>query len=75
MPDRRTPRGLDGKAEHEDSNQGRGADRRRRGSRVGRAGRRSPHLATHVMPLDQVPHGYELFKTKDDGCTRSVFRS
>ncbi|WP_274383883.1 hypothetical protein [Saccharothrix deserti] len=42
---------------------------------MGRAGRRSPHLATHVMPLDQVPHGYELFKTKDDGCTRSVFRS
>ncbi|MGW4114636.1 hypothetical protein ACWEFJ_27495 [Actinosynnema sp. NPDC004786] len=32
------------------------------------------HLATHVMPLDDAPRGYELLKTKEDGCTRAVFR-
>ncbi|WP_309117846.1 zinc-dependent alcohol dehydrogenase [Saccharothrix sp.] len=32
------------------------------------------HLATHVMPLDDAPRGYDLFKSKEDGCTRSVFR-
>ncbi len=31
-------------------------------------------LATHVMPLDDSPRGYELFKDKRDGCVRSVFR-
>ncbi|MFS0700659.1 zinc-dependent alcohol dehydrogenase [Cellulomonas sp. 179-A 4D5 NHS] len=31
------------------------------------------HLATHVMPLDDGPRGYELFKKKQDGCVRSVF--
>lgn len=29
------------------------------------------HLATHVMPLDDAPRGYELFKTKEDDCTRA----
>ena len=32
------------------------------------------HLATHVMPLDDGPRGYEMFKTKQDGCVRAVFR-
>ncbi|MGA1813960.1 zinc-dependent alcohol dehydrogenase [Frondihabitans sp. 4ASC-45] len=32
------------------------------------------HLATHVLPLEQGPQGYEMFKTKDDGCVRAVFR-
>ncbi|WP_254786949.1 zinc-dependent alcohol dehydrogenase [Curtobacterium sp. MCBA15_001] len=32
------------------------------------------HLATHVLPLDQGPHGYEMFKNKEDGCVRAVFR-
>ncbi|WP_210505246.1 zinc-dependent alcohol dehydrogenase [Naasia sp. SYSU D00057] len=32
------------------------------------------HLATHVMPLDEAARGYELFKSKGDGCVRSVFR-
>jgi threonine dehydrogenase-like Zn-dependent dehydrogenase len=31
------------------------------------------HLATHVMPLDQGPEGYRLFKDKLDGCVRTVF--
>ena len=31
------------------------------------------HLATHVMPLDDAPEGYRLFKDKEDGCVRSVF--
>jgi threonine dehydrogenase-like Zn-dependent dehydrogenase len=32
------------------------------------------HLATHVMPLDEAPRGYEMFKEKEDGCVRAVFR-
>jgi threonine dehydrogenase-like Zn-dependent dehydrogenase len=32
------------------------------------------HLATHVMPLDQGPEGYRIFKEKEDGNLRSVFR-
>jgi threonine dehydrogenase-like Zn-dependent dehydrogenase len=31
------------------------------------------HLATHVLPLDEGPTGYKLFKDKRDGCVRSVF--
>ena len=31
------------------------------------------HLATHVMPLDDAPEGYRLFKEKQDNCVRSVF--
>lgn len=31
------------------------------------------HLATHVMPLDQGPRGYQMFKEKQDGCVRAVF--
>jgi threonine dehydrogenase-like Zn-dependent dehydrogenase len=32
------------------------------------------HLATHVMPLDEGPKAYELFKNKEDGCVRVVLR-
>jgi threonine dehydrogenase-like Zn-dependent dehydrogenase len=31
------------------------------------------HLATHVMPLDQAPEGYRIFKEKEDNCVRAVF--
>jgi threonine dehydrogenase-like Zn-dependent dehydrogenase len=31
------------------------------------------HLATHVMPLEQAPQGYRMFKDKEDGCVRAVF--
>jgi threonine dehydrogenase-like Zn-dependent dehydrogenase len=31
------------------------------------------HLATHVMPLDDAPAGYAMFKEKEDGCVRAVF--
>jgi threonine dehydrogenase-like Zn-dependent dehydrogenase len=31
------------------------------------------HLATHVMPLDEGPRGYEMFKQKEDSCVRAVF--
>ena len=31
------------------------------------------HLATHVMPLEQGPHGYDIFKAKQDDCLRAVF--
>jgi len=30
------------------------------------------HMATHVMPLDEGPRGYDLFKNKEDGCLRAV---
>jgi threonine dehydrogenase-like Zn-dependent dehydrogenase len=32
------------------------------------------HLATHVMPLDDGPDGYAMFKEQTDGCVRAVFR-
>ncbi|SDD64583.1 zinc-dependent alcohol dehydrogenase [Auraticoccus monumenti] len=32
------------------------------------------HLATHVMPLEDGPKGYQMFKDKEDGCVRAVFR-
>jgi threonine dehydrogenase-like Zn-dependent dehydrogenase len=31
------------------------------------------HLATHVLPLDDGPDGYRVFKDKQDDCVRSVF--
>jgi threonine dehydrogenase-like Zn-dependent dehydrogenase len=32
------------------------------------------HLATHVMSLEDGARGYEMFKAKEDGCVRAVFR-
>jgi threonine dehydrogenase-like Zn-dependent dehydrogenase len=32
------------------------------------------HLATHILPLDQGPQAYTMFKNKDDGCVRAVFQ-
>jgi threonine dehydrogenase-like Zn-dependent dehydrogenase len=32
------------------------------------------HLATHIMPLDEGPKGYWMFKEKLDDNIRSVFR-
>lgn len=32
------------------------------------------YLATHPMPLEDGPRGYELFKHKRDGCVRAVFQ-
>lgn len=29
-------------------------------------------LATHVLPLDDAPRGYELFRAKEDGCIKVV---
>ncbi|MEO3886463.1 hypothetical protein [Nonomuraea sp. B5E05] len=31
-------------------------------------------LLTHPMRLEDGPRGYELFKTKQEGCVRAVFR-
>ncbi|WP_298991397.1 zinc-dependent alcohol dehydrogenase [uncultured Pseudokineococcus sp.] len=40
-----------------------------------RAGRIDPTpLATHTMPLEESVEGYRLFKEKEDGCVRAVFR-
>src|SRR5581483_5710337 len=30
-------------------------------------------LATHTLPLESSPRGYEMFKKKEDGCVRVVF--
>ncbi len=35
---------------------------------------KTEHFATHVMPLDDGPRGYAMFKEKTDGCVRAVFR-
>jgi threonine dehydrogenase-like Zn-dependent dehydrogenase len=35
---------------------------------------RTEHLATHVMSLEDGPKGYRMFKEKEDGCVRAVFR-
>lgn len=32
------------------------------------------HLATHVLSLDDGPHGYDIFKNKQEGCVRAVFQ-
>ncbi|SER84150.1 Threonine dehydrogenase [Propionibacterium cyclohexanicum] len=31
-------------------------------------------LATHHLSLDEAPHGYELFRTKQDGCLKVVLK-
>jgi threonine dehydrogenase-like Zn-dependent dehydrogenase len=41
--------------------------------RMARGELTTEHLATHVMPLDDAPEGYRLFKEKEDGCVRAVF--
>ena len=35
---------------------------------------RSEHLATHMLPLEEGPKGYDMFKNKEDGCVRAVFQ-
>ena len=35
---------------------------------------RTEHLATYVLPLEEGPRGYQMFKTKEDGCVRAVFQ-
>jgi threonine dehydrogenase-like Zn-dependent dehydrogenase len=27
-------------------------------------------LATHLLPLEQAPHGYEIFQAKQDACIK-----
>jgi threonine dehydrogenase-like Zn-dependent dehydrogenase len=31
-------------------------------------------FATHHLPLDKAPHGYEIFRTKADGCIKVVLQ-
>ena len=35
---------------------------------------KTEHLATHMMPLEEGPRGYRMFKHKEDGCVRAVFQ-
>jgi threonine dehydrogenase-like Zn-dependent dehydrogenase len=38
-------------------------------------GRLDPgHLLTHEMPLSDAVHGYEIFKSKAEGCIRAAFK-
>ena len=32
------------------------------------------HIITHVLPLDEVKHGYEIFDTKIDGCIKIILK-
>jgi threonine dehydrogenase-like Zn-dependent dehydrogenase len=29
-------------------------------------------LATHTLPLEEAPHGYDIFQRKDDGCIKVI---
>lgn len=31
-------------------------------------------LATHRLPLDEAPHGYQIFQAKEDGCVKVVLK-
>ena len=31
-------------------------------------------LATHEMPLDEAPQGYEIFQKKEDGATKILLQ-
>ena len=31
-------------------------------------------LTTHQLPLDQAPHGYQIFRDKEDGCIKVVLK-
>jgi threonine dehydrogenase-like Zn-dependent dehydrogenase len=31
-------------------------------------------LTTHRIPLEEAPHGYEIFKKKEDGCIKVVLK-
>ncbi len=42
--------------------------------RIARGEISTAHLVTHRMSLDEAPRGYDLFKNKEDGCVRAVFR-
>ena len=42
--------------------------------RIARGDLDTRHLVTHEMSLDDAPRGYQMFKDKDDGCVRVVFR-
>ncbi|MGV7092931.1 zinc-dependent alcohol dehydrogenase [Siccibacter turicensis] len=35
---------------------------------------RTDFLATHHFSLEEAPRGYEMFKHKEDGCVRAVFK-
>ena len=34
----------------------------------------SEDLTTHALPLEQAPHGYEIFQKKQDGCIKVVLK-
>ncbi|AWB90045.1 zinc-dependent alcohol dehydrogenase [Salinibacterium hongtaonis] len=42
--------------------------------RISRGQISTDHLVTHQMSLEQSPRGYEMFKNKEDGCVRALFR-
>ncbi|GAB3214332.1 zinc-dependent alcohol dehydrogenase [Marinactinospora thermotolerans] len=42
--------------------------------RMDRGEIRTAHLLTHLLPLDEGPRGYAMFKDKTDGCVRAVLR-
>ena len=40
-----------------------------------RAGEIDPSFViSHILPLDEAPRGYDLFKNKEDNCTKVVLK-
>lgn len=35
---------------------------------------RPPRIITHTLPLEEAPHGYDIFKHKRDGCVKVVLK-
>jgi threonine dehydrogenase-like Zn-dependent dehydrogenase len=31
-------------------------------------------IITHTLPLDQAPHGYDIFKHKQDNCEKVILK-
>lgn len=42
--------------------------------RMARGELKTAHLMTHLLPLDEGPLAYDLFKNKRDGCVRAVLQ-
>jgi threonine dehydrogenase-like Zn-dependent dehydrogenase len=32
-------------------------------------------IITHTLPLEQAPHGYDIFKNKHDNCEKVVLKA
>ncbi|HEU5346853.1 MAG TPA: hypothetical protein VFU60_21070 [Ktedonobacterales bacterium] len=35
---------------------------------------RPPRIIIHTLPLEEAPHGYDIFKHKRDGCVKVALK-